>query len=238
MASDTPEDVDDPRPVNGNLWGQWVKGGNEHWDVVLRSWSVFRRNTSELIDLLNTSATDIGLALQLVTDDPRTPMPFWEELDQRLHNQVASAVSLVHHTRPLMDYYKADTPAMVAEYERRNKCIIEMNEAAFLRDLRNYLLHYGVPPVVHTFSLGPTTSTGATGHVVKLSAAHLLKWSEWKAQSRRYLSSFPDRDGPVLGQDVAAYANAMSGLFHWLFQQRQVVNRDPDVLNRFRIGSD
>ncbi|MHB8393448.1 MAG: hypothetical protein ACYDC5_02870 [Candidatus Dormibacteria bacterium] len=72
---------------------------------------------------------------------------------------------------------------------------------------------------------------------MKLSAAALLeRWKRWSTQSRRYLSSFPERDGPVLGQDVAAYANAMSELFTWLFNQRQVVNNDPNVLNRYRIG--
>jgi hypothetical protein len=226
---------EDPRPVNGTLWGRWVKGGNEHWDVVRRSWSVFVRNTTELVDLLKKPTADIGLALQLVSPDPRVGTPFWEELDQRLHNQVASAGSLVDHTRPLTEYYRADTAEMVTEYESRNGRIMEMNEAAFLRNLRNYLLHYGVPPVVHTLSLGPKTRSGPTGHVVKLSAAHLLKWSQWSAQSRGYLSSFPDRDGPVLGQVVADYGNAMSELYTWLLDQRQVVNNHPNVLNRFRI---
>jgi hypothetical protein len=38
-----------------------------------------------------------------------------------------------------------------------------------------------------------------------------------------------------LGQAVAAYANAMSDLFTWLFQKRQVVNNDASVQDRFRI---
>lgn len=225
--------VDDPRPVNGNLWGEWVGAGNERWEVVRRSWAVFGRNTKELIDLLNIPATNRAVALQLMGDDREASRPFWEALDQRLHNQLASAVSLVDHTRRLLAYYRNDVPAMVAEYERRNLSIMEMNETAFLRDLRNYLLHYGSPPVIQTLQLGPG---GVTGHSVKLSAAFLLGWNEWKASARRYLSSFAERDGPVLWQVVAAYAKAMSDLVMWLFEQRQVVNRDANVMNRFRIG--
>lgn len=228
---------DDPRPVNATLWGQWMKAGKKHWDRVQRSWSVFVLNTTELVDLLNTSATDIGVALQLMNPDPRVGRPFWDTLDQRLHNQVASTVTLVDHTRLLLKHYSVDVPTLVAEYEKRNARIMEMDEAAFLRDLRNYLLHYDVPPIVHSLSLGPKTSTGTTGHVVKLSAAALLeRWKRWSPQSRRYLSSFSQRDGPVLGQDVAVYANALSELFTWLLNQRQVVSNDPNVLNRFRIG--
>jgi hypothetical protein len=228
---------EDSRPVNGNLWGQFTKAGKQHWDVVRRSWSVFVLNTTELIDLLKSPSADIGLAVQLMNPDPRVGMPFWERLDQRLHNQVASAVTLVDHTRILMEYYKDDTPDVSAEYESRKKRIMEMNEAAFLRNLRNYLLHYGAPPVVHTLTLTPgKTDTAAFGHVVKLSAARLLEWDGWSGQSRSYLSSFPDRDRPVLGQVVADYGNAMSELYTWLLDQRQAVNTHPNVLNRFRIG--
>jgi hypothetical protein len=126
---------------------------------------------------------------------------------------------------------------MVAEYKRQNSIVTEMNESSFLRDLRNYLLHYGVPPVLQTLALGPTSDTGATGHSIRFSSTRLLEWDGWKQQSHSYLSSFGDRDGPVLGQAAAVYANAMSKLFTWLFQQRLVVNNDPDVLNRFRIDS-
>ena len=228
---------DDQRPVDGNLWGQWVRAGNDRWEVVRRSWSVFVRNTTELIDLLNIPATDIAASLQLMGDDREATGMFWEELDQRLHNQLASAVSLVDHTRRLLAYYESDIPAMVGEYRTRNAAVREMSEASFLRDLRNYLLHYGAPPVIQTLTLGPTGDMGATGHSIKLSPRRLLEWDGWKKPSHHYLSSFADRDGPVLGQDVATYANAMSALFAWLFQQHQAVHSDQHVLDRFRIDS-
>jgi hypothetical protein len=227
-------DRDDTRPIDGSRWGEWVRAGNERWEVVRRSFGVFRRNTTELIELLNIPATNVAVSLELMGDDRDTTDAFWDELDQRLHNQIAGAVSLVDHTRRFLKYYAADIPTLVAEYDRRNAIITEMNETAFLRDLRNYLLHYGVAPVIQTLELG------TTGHSVKLSSARLLEWrkknkKKWSARSNAYLSSFADSDGPVLGRDVAAYANAMSELFHWLFQQRQAVHNDPSVLDRFRI---
>jgi hypothetical protein len=227
---------DDPRPIDGNLWGQWVAAGNDRWEVVRRSWSVFVRNTTELIDLLKIPATDLAVSLQLMGDDREATALFWEELDQRLHNQLASAGSLVDHTRRLLAYYESDVPTMVHEYNQRNAVVMEMNETSFLRDLRNYLLHYDIPPVIQSVALGPTGESGGTGHSIKLSAQRLLAWDKWNKRSRDYLSSFADRDGPVLGQVVATYANAMSGLFTWLFQQRQAVHNDEQVLDRFRIN--
>jgi hypothetical protein len=222
--------VDDTRPIDGSRWGEWVRAGSERWEVVRRSLIVFRRNTTELIDLLNIPANDIAFSLQLMGDDRETTDPFWDELDQRLHNQLASAVSLVDHARRLLKYYESDIPTLDEEYRRRNAIITEMNETAFLRDLRNYLLHYGAPPIIQTLNLGSTH-----GHAVKLSAARLLEWPKWSARSNAYLSSFAGSDGPVLGRDVVAYANAMSDLFTWLFQQRQAVHNDPTVMNRFRM---
>jgi hypothetical protein len=40
-------------------------------------------------------------------------------------------VGVVDHTRRLLDYYASDFPTMVAEFQRRNESVPEMNEAAF-----------------------------------------------------------------------------------------------------------
>jgi hypothetical protein len=229
--------VVDERRVDMSRWGEWVRAGSERWTVVGRSWSVFQRNTTELMNLLNTPATDPVVAAHLMVDDGTGPAPFWEELDQRLHNQLASAASLVDHRRRLLRYYKADFPAFIAEDATRNASVAQMKEGAFLGDLRNYLLHYGSPPLIQSLKLGPNRA-GGSGHSVKLSAARLLEWRKWSAASRDYLASFGERDGPVLGRDVAAYANAMSGLFTWFFQQRQVVMDGGNVPDRLRIDAD
>ncbi len=228
-------------PLDGNRWGQWIRAGAELWGVTYRSWSVFARNTDELIRLLNVPATDYRTAFLLMGDDRDETQPFWDELDQRLHNQVASLVSLVDHTRPLLAFYQDDAPSVFSEYEQRNTVIREMSEAAFLRDLRNYLLHAGVPPILQTLALttaegtvvGPT---GGTGHTIKLSARYLLRWNKWSARSKVYLSSFDDSDGPVISDDVAAHWEEMSALFTWLFQQRQEIMSDPKIQERFRVG--
>jgi hypothetical protein len=227
-------DMVDERPIDGGRWGEWVRGGTELWEVVRRSYSVFARNTTELMNILNIPSTDAMVGLQLMGDDREATAPYWEQLDQRLHNQLASAVSLIDHQRRLLSYYVADFPAVVADYSSRNDGIIGMGEAAFLRDLRNYLLHYGAAPVLQTFELGQTEISRGR-YLLKLSAEQLLRWDGWKAAARGYLSSFGERDGPLLGRDVATYATAMGGLFAWLFEQRQVVMDGANVPNRLRI---
>jgi hypothetical protein len=217
-------------------WGAWVRDGSERWDVVRRSLSVFTLNTNELMDVLNRPRADPALALRLLNDDAgEETLPFWDELDQRLHNPLSSAVSLIDHTRRLLNYYEADFPTVVADHEARNATIREMNETAFLRDLRNYLLHYGAAPVMQSIRLG-TSEGSAIGYSVKLSPRRLLEWDKWSPTSRTYLSSFPARDGPVLGQDVAVYATAMSRVFTELLNQRRVIMDGGSKLDRFLIN--
>jgi hypothetical protein len=221
---------DDPPPVNGNLWGAWNKGAVDRWNTVHRSWNVFARNTTELINHLKVPATNIVFSLQLMGDDRDATQPFWDELDQRLHNQLASAVSLVDHTRRLLKYYESEG-SIVADYGVRNDALVALGETGFLRDFRNYLVHYGLAPTIQVMSLGPINEVGMTGHSIKLSSEALLKWDKWNSRSRKYLESF--KDGPVLGMAVSNYANAMCELFTWLFAQRAPYLATPP--ERFRM---
>jgi hypothetical protein len=54
-----------PPPVDGTSWGLWVRAGHERWEIVRRSWSVFNRNTHELIRLLSHPENNLGASLQL-----------------------------------------------------------------------------------------------------------------------------------------------------------------------------
>lgn len=219
-------------PIDGAQWGKWNREAASRWEVVGRSWGVFQRNTTELVNLLKGPAKNLALSFALFGDHSEATARFWAELDQRLHNQLAGAVTLVDHTRRLTDYYAEDAPALVEEFERLNAEVVAMDETAFLRRLRNYLLHYGAAPVVQTQSLS-ISEGGMTGHSIKLEAEHLLRWDGWSAQAKQYLANFPERDGPVIGIVVVAYANAMSQMYSWLFKQRDEVMRTPP--HRFRM---
>ncbi len=223
---------DEQFTIDGGRMGTWVRGGNEHWEIVGRAWKIFARNTSDLVNLLDAAASNPVRYLQLMQDGIEGLTEYWDELDRRLHNQVASVGSLIDHTRNLMRYFD-DVPFLVDKFNERNQRVREMPQASFLRDLRNYLVHYGAVPGVQTLDLGPLPES--TGYSFKLSAPKLLEWEKWSAPTRAYLSGFGESDGPVLRADVVAYKNAMQELFSWLFEQRVAVFNDPRVLVRFRM---
>lgn len=210
---------EDERPINASKLGEWSRPGVERWHVVERSWQIFGRNTTELVNFLKRPAEDPQLLMQIVTSGPTESASFWEELDQRLHNQLAAAVSLVDHTRRLTDYYADDAPQLINEFTLRNQAVRELQQTAFLRDLRNYLLHYGVAPMVLTLEFKSTASPD-TSHSIKMHAARLREWNKWNSPARAYLSEFEENDGPVVIREVVTYANAMQELYSWLFDQR------------------
>lgn len=223
------------RPIDGSQKGAWVMAGVVRWNVVTRSYTVFCRNSQELTRILDRLRVDVAFSIQLSGDDTPVTREFWDEVDQRLHNFLASAVSLVDHTRRLTSFFAPDVPDIVAEYDRRNAMVTTLAETTFLRDLRNYLLHFGVAPLLQTISLSSIDSHAGRDHLLKLNAVRLLEHDKWSARSKRYLGDFPDRDGPVLRDDVVVYATAMQDLFSWLFAQRTPIFNDPRINDRFRL---
>lgn len=221
--------TDDARPIDGSRWGEWARVGAERLDSLGRSWIVFARNTNELLDLLDRPNKDVLFSIALMGDDRDAIGLYWGEVDQRLHNELASAASLIDHARRHLEYFESDVPGIFAEYTERNLKITAMSETKFLRKLRNFLLHYGTAPILHSLDL-------VSGEFsLKLNATSLLKWPEWNVEMREYLSAFDDRNGPLLRREVEAYAIAMLDMFSWLFSQRLAILNDPNVLDRFRI---
>lgn len=149
---------------------------------------------------------------------------FWGALDQRLHNMVSAAVSAVDQTRPLIDYY-AHEAEFVAEWEKRNRVVRDSPRAQFLRRLRNYLLHYGVAPVMQTMhSISVPIPAKNWDHLeIKLSADVLLRWKDWTTGARAFLEGF-EGDGPQLSQVTQEYADDMMSLYGWLFSQYEVLH--------------
>jgi hypothetical protein len=135
--------ADELPPIDGRAYSQYIRDGRAHFDRVQRSWRVFVRNAAELVGRLRSVETNVAASLRLM-QDPRTGdddvdkfhQEFWNVLDQRLHNLVSSAASLVDHTRPLVGFYQYE-PAFREEFKTRNETVAQSPRASFLRRLRN-----------------------------------------------------------------------------------------------------
>ena len=212
-----------------SAWGAYVRAGRSHFDRVVRSYSIFARNARELVMLLHSVETDPVRSLTLMQDSDDGPIPdssgfrteFWAQLDQRLHNMVSGAISVVDQTRPLVKFYGHET-AFVSDFTTRSKKVAESPRAVFLRRLRNYLLHYGVAPMMQTMNLAPTSGEDWDHLKVQLSGEALLAWDGWTTPSRAFIQ---DQDGgPHLRQVTVDYFEDMRSLYEWVFRQYSVLH--------------
>lgn len=190
----------------------------------MRSFNVFERNAQELFNLLRAVETNFLSSMRLMEstgaedeDGPHFREEFWGQLDQRLHNMVSSAVGVVDHTRPLLAFYEHE-PEFVAQWEERSEKVAKSPRALFLRRLRNYLLHYGMAPLMQSMALGPTKNVKDWDNLtIKLSTDGLLRYSDWNTSHREYIRSFDG--GPPLRQITQEYAEDMTALYKWLFSR-------------------
>ena len=235
-------------PIDGNAWTAYITGGRRHFDRVVRSRNVFIRNANELVGLLTDAEHNILHALALMEAGPAGDTPettrqeflqeaeayrdeFWQALDQRLHNLVASLSSLVDQTRPLIAFY-VEEPAFQQEFQRRNGAVAGHVRSKFVKRLRNYLLHAGVAPLVQSMRLGGDPSGP---HLeIKLSSQGLLLWSGFTGEVRQFIEDHGD--GLPLRRLVREYVTDMVGVYAWLLEQYTTLHETGTPPRHLREG--
>jgi hypothetical protein len=202
------------------------------WDLIHRAHSIWVLNTNELLALLKVAETDDDLKVELFQNvrEPSVRLAFFARLDQRLHNVVAAAVSLVDHTFVLRDHYPDSEFAK--SFEDRNRKVADAPEAAFIRKLRNYLLHNGQVHFDSSLQIGPGDN-GSDKMDLTLrinSSALLVDRADWNLASRTFIEGQPE--GIDLGSVVNTYFAAMQDLYAWTFEQYEVLHHeDVDEMN-------
>ena len=143
------------------------------------------------------------------------------EVSRRIHNFVAAAKTLVDHTRVFMteNYQKT---SLFIDFNNEIKQRFEKNPVAkFVHDLRNYMLHRGLPnsEMFVFFSQDPESPNPnaqiKTG--VKLNAEELIDWNGWTTPARSYLS--------IAGSELAietfvdAYVSQVEDFQNWISER-------------------
>jgi hypothetical protein len=175
-------------------------------------YAVFTPNRDELLGLLDRAVEDAELAVELFQNmwRPDIRLKFEGAITRALHNYVASATSLVDHTRRIM---RGRSGAIVDEFERRKQVVISHPEVPLVHNLRNYVLHHSLPFIGHEVHLQPQPEFVATG-TIRLSTRELLAWDGWSAQARGYIEA---QTGEIaLRPLVDIHATLVSELNLWL----------------------
>jgi hypothetical protein len=158
--------------------------------------NIFRMNAQELIEITRR-VNDPDEGLRLMSQNNREAgQQTHREVTRRVHNFVAASLTLVEHTRIFMREHYSNTPILdqyqaKVDAEFANKPLVR-----FVQDLRNFMLHNGLPQseMFLNFQSNPDPPSGGgvltTG--IHIRAAQLLTWKGWSVPARTFIESSGD----------------------------------------------
>ncbi|MEN3979938.1 hypothetical protein [Acinetobacter sp. CWB-B33] len=154
--------------------------------------NIFNINTIELLELIS-HINDPNEGINILMQDNRQGSDqLHREINRKIHNFVASAMTLVEHTRNFMREYYSETN-ILKDYENKIKNELGQDTLIkFIQDLRNYMVHNGLPPTqmfMEFKSLMDGSGTGITTTGIRIKTDKLLEWSRWTNPAKEYLQS-------------------------------------------------
>lgn len=154
--------------------------------------NIFRLNARDLINHLSTAE---DLEKTIPTFNSPVSLEEMTECARLIHNFLASAMTLIEHTRIFFKTHYANTE-INRVYSEAVREKFERNELTrFVQDMRNFMLHKGLLPFERHITFGRDQKTGeqtaSTGF--QLEVPDLLEWKNWKPEVRKYLERQPDK---------------------------------------------
>jgi len=175
---------------------------------------VLLANQAELLQLIDSFEQNDELAMEVMRNIGQTGVQeaFYDELLRRAHNYLSAVKMLVDHTRNLVRDY-GDHPFAI-EYRDRVADLMRSGRAPLLQKLRDYLLHYRIPPFgVHI----RVESDSALTSTVYMDRDAALEFKDWPLLARSYLEQQPEK--VPLGTLIQEYAAELEVLYRWLYDR-------------------
>ncbi|EAU53950.1 hypothetical protein SPV1_13167 [Mariprofundus ferrooxydans PV-1] len=153
---------------------------------------------------------EIGIRL-MAQDNREAGDQAFREVNRLFHNLLASAKTLIEHTRIFMDKYYTGTSIHQAYSQKIRDDYANDELCRFIQDLRNYMLHQGLP---HSEMSLSAQRDGYIETTISLDVEKLKLWSRWSPKSKQYLlkSGKKIKVSTITGE----YGNKINALNEWL----------------------
>lgn len=173
----------------------------------LRIYGGNHRELSALLDFIQTPEKYLGAKLTRQQESELS-----SELLRFFHNYVASAESLVSHTRSYVRHRHLSDEVGVAYFAKVKETFGSHAPTLVVKDFRNYLLHKGLPKSSILTSFNVDTSEPPTIEVL-LRIPELLAWRQWSVLSKKYLEE-KGKD-LRLSELISDYHNSILAFYRW-----------------------
>ncbi len=162
-----------------------------------RSFSVelFRVNANQLHVFLESNL--VPQELMKGYEDLYSSHSVMREAARRFHNFLAAAMTLVDHTRVMIDGHYKNTPIAAANKLEIDKKFLKNPMTRFVQDLRNFMIHIGMPPLNRVLKVVPLPGSSGQAEIAahwSLTKENLVAWGGWKSEAKNFLSSITDEE--------------------------------------------
>lgn len=186
---------------------------------------IFQENARDLIGLLDSACGPEAVALWSVENRSGLDR-FQREIARRLHNFVASAMSLVDHARVFYRGHYKDQGTFT-DYEAEVGSRFASEPATqFIHGLRNYYVHVGIPTISNSLNLaldgsdphGRSTMTHTT----------LLDGTELRDKLNATGKAYVDRCGGTidLRTAISSYTDRVTEFYCWMFERLNAIHAE------------
>lgn len=202
---------------------------HDEWTNLKNTWvGIYQKNQHLLVAHLQEPSQNDELSIELM-QNVRPPVlreQYTNEALRHLYNYLSSLVTLVDYSMKLTNKY--DKAKDLGEFTAKQQLLIKSERNGFLGDLRNYIVHFGIPPLGWTIHL---KEVGFNECTYRLGATKLLEWDGWKQKSKLFIKSCGDYVD--LKQVIAEHGKEIDEVLMILLQQfPKLHSKDVEAYNK------
>lgn len=174
------------------------------------------RQFAELVDLIQDPT------YYLRQDPNKKSEELHSEVIRLFHNYLAAAKSLIDHTRAYVEQWHA-SDEFHSKYQAKVKSsFIESHASRVILDLRNYLMHCGLPPstIKETYHIDANKPPEIK---IAFRVSSLSDWKGWTSKSKEFMKNSGTHI--ELKPLVAEYQNLVVNFYNWFSSELDNIHK-------------
>lgn len=208
--------MDDPGQLSKEVYQSEAFQIDLRFEILATNYFIFERNYEEMKRLLSAMEHPDAFDKLWTRNKQQEMNVALREIIRLLHNLVASATTLVNHTRMLIRKWYAGTE-FLEEYQLEVDKRFKGNPTTgFIEDFRNYALHFRLPATTAKAEVvsDPDTSEQTIVLTILLEKQDLLQWSNWTDKGKFYLKDAEDKI--KLTEVIDQYSQEIRSFHIWM----------------------